>query len=659
VPMSRALRGESFQGMEVRLRRRDSGRTWWGSYNGGALRDARGRVSAALISMRDVTERRDAEAALRASEERYRATVTRAGVPIMLHADDGEVLAVSDGLLRATGYTRGQLARFEGWLALAYGERAAEIGARVARRFREGLPIPGVELPVRTAAGEVRTWVWTAPAPEPLPDGRRCIFAIGSDVTERHRAEAALRASEERYRLAAAAVDGVVYDWDLATGLVQRSEQAGALLGMAMERMPAEAAWWTARVHPDDLARLMPEVRALWEGDRPNHRFEYRLRHADGRWVDVVDHNFVVRDAAGKPVRIVGVTSDISARKRAEAALRASTTRLELAVGAGRMGVWDWDLATPAAFWDEAQCRIFGVDPDRFVPTLDAIWAMTHPDDRARLQGLADHALATGEPYRTEFRIVRPDGEVRWCVGGVAVTLDEGGRAARVSGITYDVTDVKRAEAELQATVDQRDRLLQELNHRVKNNLQLVTSLLQLQAGRSGEPAVQAFVEGASKRIQAIAQAHGLLHRGEFTGRLELGGYLRDLCGQLAASFRDPAGRGALEVEAAAATVDIDRAVPLGLIVNELVTNAFKHGLAGGGAGSTVRVHFRQLADGNWRLSVTDDGGGGGAARPPPVAAGRPTGLGLQLVELFGRQLGGTVRVSAQPRYRVEVDFPL
>jgi two-component sensor histidine kinase len=278
---------------------------------------------------------------------------------------------------------------------------------------------------------------------------------------------------------------------------------------------------------------------------------------------------------------------------------------------------------------------------------------MVHPEDRERLRALAERALATGDPYQAEFRIVRPDGEVRWCVGGTAVTMDVGGRAARIGGITYDVTEVKRAEADLKATVDQRDHLLFELHHRVKNNLQLIASVLHLQAGRSREPAVRRFVAGAVARISAIGATHDILHRGGPFDRIDLAAYLRELCQHLAASFLDGGAQIEVEAPAAAPRLDLDRAVPLGLIVNELVTNAFKHGLAADGK-VAVRVTLGSCPDGRWRLTVAD----GGTATPAKPPGGEPPkGLGLQLVEVFARQLGGSVQIRREPGFQVSVDI--
>jgi two-component sensor histidine kinase len=208
---------------------------------------------------------------------------------------------------------------------------------------------------------------------------------------------------------------------------------------------------------------------------------------------------------------------------------------------------------------------------------------------------------------------------------------------------------------QLQEAVAAREMLLKELNHRVKNNLQLVTSLLQLQAGRSREPAVDDLVAQTSQRIAAIAEVHASLYQGERIDRLEVGAYLEELCGRLAASFlEEDQGRATLLVEAQPLWLKVDQAVPLGLIVNELVMNAFKHGFADRDGG-TVRVALHALDEGRWRLEVVDDGRGAPAPATGPVE--ERGGIGMRLVDGFARQLGGAVRVEPGPGHRVRVDF--
>lgn len=140
------------------------------------------------------------------------------------------------------------------------------------------------------------------------------------------------------------------------------------------------------------------------------------------------------------------------------AALQATTQRLQdseqrrsMAMAAGRMGSWDWDLLTNEYVWDEGQCRIFGVDPEQFRPRPENVAPLIHPDDRERVRVDSEYAVQTGQSYYSEFRVVHPEGDIRWCVAGGAASCDSSGRPVRLSGVTQDITTIKEAELQLQA----------------------------------------------------------------------------------------------------------------------------------------------------------------------------------------------------------------
>jgi PAS domain S-box-containing protein len=155
------------------------------------------------------------------------------------------------------------------------------------------------------------------------------------------------------------------------------------------------------------------------------------------------------------------------------AKLRESEQRRSMAIAAGKMGSWDWDWISGDWMWDEGQYRIFGVSPADFEVTPASVQALLHPDDVDQLRkAIAEFNKGT-RAYETEFRIVRPDGEVRWCVGTAAATTDESGRVVRVSGVTVDITERKRAE-------ERQNLLAREVDHRAKNALALAQSIVRL-----------------------------------------------------------------------------------------------------------------------------------------------------------------------------------
>lgn len=199
----------------------------------------------------------------------------------------------------------------------------------------------------------------------------------------------------------------------------------------------------------------------------------------------------------------------------------------------------------------------------------------------------------------------------------------------------------KRAGAERAAKLEERELLLRELNHRVANNFQMVGSLLQLQAkGAQGE--ARAALESALNRVMSISQAHRNLYVfGEDVARVDMKAYLEDLCHNLAQALL--LGEiVVLDCRADPAQMDRDRAVAIGLVVNELVTNAAKHAFADGAPGR-IQVVFEGRGEG-WRLSVSDNGKG----LPKDFARARK-GLGRGLVEAFARQAGGELAVEEGP----------
>lgn len=156
------------------------------------------------------------------------------------------------------------------------------------------------------------------------------------------------------------------------------------------------------------------------------------------------------------------VAERTAALEASAARLQESEQRRSLALAAGRMGSWEWDLLADTYAWDEGQCRIFGVDPAVFRPSAATIVPLLHADDAERVQAVGAQAARTGDSFHDEFRIVRPDGEVRWCVAGGAATRDPAGRPIRLSGVIHDVTERKLAERNLQNLNETLERLVEQ-----------------------------------------------------------------------------------------------------------------------------------------------------------------------------------------------------
>lgn len=227
---------------------------------------------------------------------------------------------------------------------------------------------------------------------------------------------------------------------------------------------------------------------------------------------------------------------------------------------------------------------------------------------------------------------------------------------AMVLASIIDITERRRSQQKLEDALREKTVLLNEVHHRVKNNLQVITSLLNLQADHAADPTLRAILTESCGRVKAMALTHQLLYERKDFSRIDLGDYLQRLVQSIRATYRASGGRIALQLELPQDSVhlDLERAIPCGLLVNELVTNSFKHAFPGDARGQ-VAIELAVDSGGRIGLSVADDGIG----LPPEAVLVQSSSLGLQLVPLFVDQLHGTLEIERQGGTRFRISFPM
>jgi PAS domain S-box-containing protein len=294
--------------------------------------------------------------------------------------------------------------------------------------------------------------------------------------------------------------------------------------------------------------------------------------------------------------------------------LLASEQRRSMAIAAGKMGSWDWDWINGDWMWDDGQYRIFGVDPQRFEVTSANIQALLHPEDVEDLRKLVNEFAKGAQTSEAEFRICRPDGETRWCVGTAAATIDRGGRVVRVSGVTVDITERKLAE-------ERQNLLTREVDHRAKNALALAQSIVRLTRADT----VKTYVNAVEGRINALARVHTILSLSSWQGA-----EISKLVDQEIAAY---SVSGQIRLSGSEVQLEPATAQTLALALHELVTNSAKYG-----ALSTLSGHLAigwEVDDGTLALTWQESGG---PLVQPPTSRGFGTRSLMTSVE---SQLGG------------------
>jgi PAS domain S-box-containing protein len=212
---------------------------------------------------------------------------------------------------------------------------------------------------------------------------------------------------------------------------------------------------WVSAIHPDDRDRTW----ALWQAfmaGRADYDLEYRLRRHDGAYRWFKTRGLLLRAPDGSILRVFGTTTDINEQKRTEAELRESRERLEAALAASGTGTFRWDLRTNALDWDAELDLLFGLPPGQTVRSLERFVERAHPDDRAGIVERCRRCRDEGADFAMEFRVVLPDGTVRWLDDRGRTFVGADGRPAYVTGACVDITDRKRAEAEIRRLAEER-----------------------------------------------------------------------------------------------------------------------------------------------------------------------------------------------------------
>jgi PAS domain S-box-containing protein len=287
-------------------------------------------------------------------------------------------------------------------------------------------------------------------------------LALAALFAERRRSEAALRESDKRLRSSLDAANVIAWDVDLTSDTVHSAGPVARLLHRPEGSVPGNFAAAVETIHPDDRDSVMAQ---FWTAvsTAAAYRLEFRLNSDGLRWVTA--EGAIERDADGRPVRVRGITQDITERKKAEEKLRKSESEMRGLLGAlaerntqfalaekpALVGSFAYDVGTDTLQISDGYAAIHGF-PNETKEIARSRWlAGVHPEDRARLDELRSRAFRTRSPeYTADFRIVRPGGEVRWIEGRAFVAFRDDGRPQRVAGVNIDVTERKRAEAALE-----------------------------------------------------------------------------------------------------------------------------------------------------------------------------------------------------------------
>ena len=382
----------------------------------------------------------------------------------------------------------------------------------------------------------------------------------------------------------------------------------------------------------------------------------------DGRWVGALSVSSssprVWREREIGLIRLVAERTWLWLEHvRIEADLRRSHARFDTFVDdIKEYAIFMLDAAGNIATWNSGAERLTGYRADEVIGRSQSVFYPT--GDAPRAQAVLDSAVRSGR-YEEEGWRIRKDGSRFWASVVMTPTFHRDGSIEGFAKVTRDFTDRRRHEEDLrlqQANLAQRlkerEALVQEIDHRVKNNLQVITSLINMQMRKLAPGPARDALSECRARVLAIAFTHEQLYRAKDYARIRFGDYLHGLVQHLLHANATSAEHVVLDLAITDLPLAVDRAIPCALVINELISNALRHGFAGERRG-TIRVELAALGEDRVRLSVRDDGVG----LPPGFDIRNVTSMGLQLVSTLAEQLEATLAVTRDGGTGVELTF--
>ena len=336
------------------------------------------------------------------------------------------------------------------------------------------------------------------------------------------------------------------------------------------------------------------------------------------------------------------ILGNVLGRKRVEQALRVSEERYARAISAGKVGVWEWNIQTNEVYIDSNLKTMLGYQDEEIANQFSSWLQFVHSDDVGLVKAEINAYLEELIPkYEIEHRMLHKNGDAYSFLTRANVVRDRDGVPAFMAGSSTDITVRKQVENKLKASLKEKEVLLKEIHHRVKNNLQIIYSLLRLQSGYIKDKQALEIFKDSQNRVRAMALIHENLYQTKDLAKIEFSEYIRKLTNNLIRCYN--INNIHINTNVEKLFLKIDTAIPCGLIINELISNAMKHAFKNGDKGE-IYVEFITLQAGKYSLSVSDNGVG----TKENISSLKKQSLGLELVWNLVEQLEGTIVYSSK-----------
>jgi len=634
--ISKTGSGERWESVEIPIRH-VSGTTRIVLWNSANIHDTDGVTILSTIAQgQDITERKIAEETALHTASLLNAALDSTADGILVVDRDGKITSYNTTFCEIWGIPGKILDAAEEKTALAYMTPLIGDPREFAARLKELYAHPGRESYDMVSLANGRIFERYS---KPQKIGDTIVGRVWSyrDITERKRSEEQLHRAQERTAAILESIADTFYSLD--------SQWRFITANPAAEKAPF------GRPAAELLGRVIWELYPSLVGTRiQQHYFDAARKHSlehyeaqsplDGRWYEIF--------MQGREEGVDVYMRDITGRRHAEEALRESLEKFRIIATntPDHILVQDRELRYTQVI--NPQMGLTGED---MIGKND--YNFLSREDAEKLTKIKRHVMESGTAYSDEIPLVDARGETNYFAGSYVPKRNEAGEIEGIIGYFRNVTEAKLANERIVAALAEKEILIREIHHRVKNNLQIISGLLDMTRMRTGDPATTGILTDMMMKIKTMAQIHTRLYESRQFDRVSMGGQIRDQAADLSSIYGRSGPEISCHVDAEDLSLPVDQAIPCALIVNEALSNAFKHAFRGRMHGE-ILVSARQ-EDGNIHISIRDNGTG----IPKDVDISRGTSLGLKLIRSLVQQLHGTLEIESTDQGSVvDVSFP-
>ncbi len=625
-------------------------KTYWLQISS-SLIDFQGKpaVQAALT---DITERKQATEEL-AQNHRLLNTLVNS-LPDLIYVKDRQsrFLLANEALARSFNADKPEDLLGKTDFDFAPAELAEQYFADEQKIFLSGKPLIGYEETLINKKTGEQKWLLSSKIPFYNEQGELLgLVGMNRDITSRKLTEEALQTLSLRQQALLAAIPDIVMEVD-KNKVYRWANQAG-LNFFGKDVLGKEASSYFAGEQDTYQA-----VKPLFNGEEDIIYLESWQRRQDGQKRLLAWWCRVLKDLSGNVIGALSSARDITEQRHAEEVLRTSEAQLSNAMEIAHLGYWEYDVAENVFTFNDHFYSIYRttaekvggykMTPERYAELF------VHPEDRPQVGLETKKAMETTDPHysrQLEHRMLYADGEDGYVSVRFFIVKDAQGRTIKTYGANQDITERKKAGEQIKRDLQEKTVLLNEIHHRVKNNLQVVASLLNLQSHQLNDQRAVEMFNQSRDRIYMMSRVHEKLYQTENFASIDFKDYLEDIISDMfqSSGLRN---RVKLEIEVKNVILGIDDAIPVSLIINELFTNSVKYAFPGQRKGS-ICLKFSRMNDDSYQLIYQDNGIG----VPENIDFDRTETLGLNLVRLLSKQIGGNAVLERGEWTRFTINF--